>query len=76
MECRVPPRNAPRSFFYKCNLQGAIDFAELRKRSGGAERKAELEHRSNLRSGTAELSAELEAWSGMPRVLRRGRLCT
>jgi transposase len=27
-------------------------------------------------SEAAELSVELEAWSGMPHVLRRGRLCT
>ena len=32
---RVAHRNPPRSFFYKCNLQAAIDFAELRMRCWG-----------------------------------------
>jgi len=31
---RSPPRKFLSSFFYKCILQGAIDFAALRWRSG------------------------------------------
>jgi len=38
MQPRVAHRNPPRSFFYKCILQGAIDFAE----AADAEQMVEL----------------------------------
>jgi len=41
---RIPPRNPPRTFFYKCILQAAIDFAEAAE--------AELELRSGMECRT------------------------